>query len=87
MSDVIVYKQDSGVLAVIYPAPDAVEAYGIEAIAQKDVPFGKPYKIIDSADIPTDRVQRAQWTADDADLNDGIGAESSQFPELGADPQ
>lgn len=73
MSQVIIYKQDNGVVAVIHPAPEAIEAYGIEAIAAKDVPAGKPFKIIDEADLPADRSQRMAWTVDDAELTDGVG--------------
>lgn len=76
----IIYKQDNGRLAIVYPAPEYVDKYGIEAIAVKDVPAGKPYKIIDSADIPTDRTYRDAWTVDEADLTDGVGAESNEFP-------
>lgn len=70
----IIYKQDNGVVAVIYPTQEAIDALGIEAIAAKDVPTGKPYKIIDSADLPADRSQRNGWTVDEADLTDGVGA-------------
>jgi len=79
---VIIYKQDSGVLSVIYPTAAAVEAHGINAIAQAHVPAGKPYKIIDSVDVPTDRTQRNAWTVDDAALTDGVGAAHSTFDEV-----
>jgi hypothetical protein len=38
------------------------------------VPTGKPYKIVDVADIPADRGQRDAWTVNEADLTDGVGA-------------
>lgn len=79
MQKVIIYKQASGVLAVIRPTEEALAIYGIEAIAKKDVPSGLPYKIINSEDIPSDRSQRNSWTVDDADLTDGVGAESNLF--------
>ena len=79
MAQVIIYKQDNGAVATIYPAPAALAQYGIDAIAQKDVPFGKPYKIINQADLP-DRTNREKlWTVNDADLTDGVGAEWSTF--------
>ena len=81
MNPVILYKQDNGVVAIIRPTEEALALYGIEAIAQKDVPAGKPYKIVDASEIPTDRTQRSAWTVDDADLTDGVGAESNTFPE------
>ena len=76
----IIYKNDDGSVAVIIPTSEALALYGIEAIAQKDVPTGKPYKIIDASEIPADRSQRNAWTVDDADLTDGVG-EHSTFPE------
>jgi hypothetical protein len=75
----IIYNQDNGVVAVIIPTSEALEKYGIQAIAQKDVPSGKRYKIVDAADIPSDRSDRDAWTVDEADLTDGIGGESNEF--------
>ena len=82
MSQVIVFKQDNGVVAIVRPTEEAIALYGIEAIAQKDVPTGKPYKIIDASEIPADRSQRNAWTVDDADLTDGVGAEWNTFDEV-----
>ena len=81
MNQAIIYKQDSGVVAIVRPTAEALALYGIEAIAQKDVPAGKPYKIVDASEIPADRSQRNAWTVDDADLTDGVGAEWNTFPE------
>jgi hypothetical protein len=75
----IIYNQDNGVVAVIIPTPEALELYGIQAIAIKDVPAGKPFKIVNAADIPSDRSDRDAWTVDEADLTDGIGGESNEF--------
>jgi hypothetical protein len=79
MSQVIVFKQDSGVLAVVHPSAEALLKYGIEAIARKDVPAGKPFRIMELADIPTDRALRNAWTIDDALLSHGVGSELSVF--------
>ena len=75
----IIYNQDNGVVAVIIPSPEALEQHGIQAIAIKDVPFGRPFKIVDAADIPSDRSQRDAWTVDEAELTDGIGGNSHEF--------
>ena len=75
----IIYNQDNGVVAVIIPTPEALEQHSIQAIAIKDVPFGKPFKIVDAADIPSDRSQRDAWTVDEAELTDGIGGTSNEF--------
>jgi hypothetical protein len=70
---VILYNQDDGIPAYIMPTNNAVLQFGIEAIAKKDVPFGKSYKIIDASELPND--PQEQWEVDEADLTDGIGAD------------
>jgi len=55
----IIYPTDEGGVAVIVPAPEC--GLTIEEIAAKDVPAGKPFKIVDVADIPTDRTFRNAW--------------------------
>ena len=54
----IIYPTDNGV-TIIVPAPEC--GLSIEEIAAKDVPAGKPFKIVDVADIPTDRTFRNAW--------------------------
>lgn len=71
----IIFKNDAGGVSIIIPAPEAVGLYGIDAIAQKDVPAGKPYKVIDVTDLPNDRTFREAWVVDGALLSDGIGAD------------
>jgi len=82
MEKVILYKQDNGVVAIIRPTEEALAIYPIDIIAQKDVPAGRPYRIVNASEIPTDRSQRNAWTVNDADLTDGVGAESNEFPPL-----
>ena len=79
MTQVIVYKQDSGVVAIVRPTEEALTAHGIQAIAIKDVPAGKPFKIIDASEVPTNREYRNAWTVDEAELTDGIGGTSNEF--------
>ena len=55
----IIYLTDDGVVAVIVPAPNC--GLTIEQIADKDVPTGKAYQIVDVADIPGDRTFRNAW--------------------------
>jgi hypothetical protein len=81
MNTRIIFQNNAGGVVIIIPSPEALNKYGIEAIAQKDVPAGKPYKIVDVADIPTDRTFRAAWEVDVATLTDGVGAESNEFPQ------
>lgn len=73
MNQRIIYTNDDGSISVIVPEPEC--GLTIEQIALKDVPFGKPFKIIDVSDLPTDRTQRNAWVVDEADLTDGVGAD------------
>jgi hypothetical protein len=59
MNQRIIYPNDDGGVSIIIPAPEC--GLTIEEIAAKDVPEGKPYKIVDVADIPTDRTFRDAW--------------------------
>ena len=63
MNSRIIYETDDGGVAVIIPA-ESVEA------AMKDIPAGKPYKIIDAADVPADRTFRNAWTADFSEVTE-----------------
>jgi hypothetical protein len=60
--------------------PECLAEHTIEEIADKDVPAGKAYKIVDVADVPSDRTFRSAWEVDEATLTDGVGADSNEFP-------
>ena len=60
MNSRILYPTEDGGVAIIVPAAEC--GLTIEQIAAKDVPAGKPYQIVDVADIPTDRTFRGAWT-------------------------
>lgn len=86
MTQVIIYEKDGGGVVIVVPTPDALEKYGIQAIALKDVPSGKPFKIIDSTDVPNDRTFRDAWEVDPTTLTDGVGSDSDQFPPIEETP-
>jgi len=56
----ILFPNDDGGVAIIIPTESL-------DLAMKDIPSGKPYLIVDAADIPTDREFRNAWTADFTD--------------------
>lgn len=58
---VIIFPQESGGVSVITPAPEY--AGQIEAVAAKDVPAGKAWRIIDASELPSrDTRDRWRWT-------------------------
>jgi hypothetical protein len=57
----IIYPTDNGGVAVIIPSPEYLETHTIEELVAKDVPQGKPFKIVDVSDIPSDRTFRDAW--------------------------
>lgn len=59
MTKRIIYPTPDGGVAVIIPAPKC--GLNIEEIADKDVPEGVEYKIIDVSEVPTDRTFRNAW--------------------------
>jgi hypothetical protein len=59
MNERIIYPTDDGGVAIICPSQEC--GLTIEEIAAKDVPEGKPYKIVDVSDIPSDRTFRNAW--------------------------
>ena len=92
MNQRVIYPQPNGVVAVIIPTEEFLASYTVEDLAAKDVPAGVPYKIIDAADVPTDRTFRNAWEADfTAPDGHGLGhdawvaqkaAEAPEQPEL-----
>ncbi len=75
----IIYPNSDGGISVVIPSPNT--KYTIEQLALKDVPAGKPYKIIEDTDIPTDRTFRNAWEYDFTSLDtvDGFGLGSEEF--------
>lgn len=53
----IIYPNDEGGVAIVVPAPGVA----LEDVL-KAVPAGKPYKIVDVAEIPSDRLFRDAWS-------------------------
>jgi hypothetical protein len=61
MNQRIIYQNDDGGVSILVPSPEYLAEHTIEELAAKDVPEGKPFKIVDVADIPTDRTFRDAW--------------------------
>lgn len=52
----VIYPNDEGGVAIVVPAPGVSQEDVLKA-----VPAGKPYKIVDVADVPSDRTFRDAW--------------------------
>lgn len=59
MNERVIYPTPDGGVAILIPIPDC--GLTLDEIIEKDVPAGVPYKIVDAADIPTDRTFRNAW--------------------------
>lgn len=69
---VIIYETDSGV-ATIFPAPEFADQ--VAAVATKDVPAGRAWRIIAADDLPAEPQERWRWTDEGPlDLADPIAA-------------
>ena len=84
----IIYKTLENTVSVITPSSNWVGTSGkkikdltadelpvaMEELAQKDVPTGLKYKIVEDEVISSDRSFRNAWEVDEAELTDGVGA-------------
>lgn len=70
----IVYKKQDGGIALVIPTMEGLENFSLLDLAKKDVPLGRPFKIVDKTDLPSlEDTFIETWEIDDADLDDGIG--------------
>jgi hypothetical protein len=61
----IIYNTTDGTIAVITPSPRWVGT--MDELAQKDVPSGLKYKIVEDSEVPSDRTFRNAWEANTSD--------------------
>ena len=71
---------------IVYPIGESIAVLvpcecglTVTQIAQKDVPAGVPFVIVDATDIPTDRTYRTAWRCDFSQP-DGYGGDSDSPP-------
>lgn len=79
MTTIIVYPRKDGGVCIIRPMVD----WPIEQVAEKDVPSGRPYIIVDDSVLPPDREFRDAWEADFS-KPDGFGGEHGVQEQDGA---
>jgi hypothetical protein len=57
----IIYKKEDGGVAILVPTDEWLQSHTIEELAEKDVPAGAVYQIVDVTDVPSDRTFRDAW--------------------------
>jgi hypothetical protein len=84
----IIYQTPENTVSILAPSPNWIGTSGkifkdltddelpaaMEELAQKDVPTGLKYKIVEDSEISSDRTFRNAWEIDEAELTDGVGA-------------
>jgi len=76
----IIYNEADGMARVLLPGDPDKTGLTVQQIAEKDVPKGLPFKIIEKADLPRhsdgtqDRDFREAWVAD-VSSPDGTGTQ------------
>ena len=57
----IIYKTEDGGVAVLVPSPEYLQDHTIDELADKDVPEGADFEIVDTDIVPSDRTFRGAW--------------------------
>lgn len=74
----IIFRNNDGSVGLIIPTKTALEKYSIYQIADKDVPTGLKYKVIESSMIP-DITFRDAWSLPVDFSYDGVGNKTNEF--------
>ena len=74
---VVIYPNDDQTISIIYLNESNLTK---EEVALKDVPEGKPFKILKYEQLPEDTTFRGAWTFDFID-NDGHGMNNDEWYE------
>ena len=69
----IIYTNLEGIVSIVTPTQEALELLTIDQIAQRVVPQGVHYWIVDPSIIPSDRTFRDAWKLDGSQLGDPNG--------------
>ena len=80
MSNRIIYKNLDNSVGVIIPTQEVLGFATVIQVAEKDVPTGLPYWIVEDSVIPENRTFRSAWEIDENfGKPDGFGGESNEF--------
>lgn len=78
----IIFKNQDNSIGIITPTQEVLKFATVIQVAEKDVPAGLPYWIVEDLVIPENRTFRSAWEIDENfGKPDGFGGESNQFDE------
>ena len=79
----IIFENQDKSVGILIPSQEWIDLFGIEAIANKDVPQGLPFWIVEDSFIPSDRTFRGAWEIDESmGEPNGYGHEGNTFEEV-----
>ena len=84
MSKRIIFENADKSIVILIPTQEAIELFGIEAIAKKDVVYNLPYWIVEDIHIPESRTFRGAWEIDREIMGEphGYGHQGNTFEEV-----
>lgn len=78
----IVFKNKDNSIGIITPSEEALSFATVMQVAEKDVPAGLPYWVVEDSVIPENRTFRNAWEIDENfGKPTGFGGESNEFDE------
>ena len=69
----IIYKNQDGGVAIFTPTQESLDMLTLDEIAQRLVPEGLKYWIVDPSAIPSDRTFRDAWELDENEMGEPNG--------------
>lgn len=77
---VVIFKNVDNKFAILTPTQEALQFATIEQTAEKDVPAGCPYWIVDASELPANIPIKAIYIDENETQPNGYGGESNEFP-------
>ena len=80
---IIIFKNKDNTFSILVPTQEILQIATIEQVAEKDVPAGCPYWIIDSSELSQDIPVEVIYIDENEFPPHGYGGESNEFsPEI-----
>jgi len=77
---IVIFKNKDNTFSILVPTQEALQIATIQQIAEKDVPAGCPYWIVDSSELPQGVPVEAIYIDENEFPPHGYGGKSNEFP-------